>query len=75
MNTLRPGYIPTGWTPGEPLRVQLPKDPGRFGAVYLESLDPLDVPDDPMTVAYIRFAYADLAEVEQWLAWWRAQRQ
>lgn len=75
MNTLRPGYIPTGWTPGEALRVQLPREAGTRGAVYLESLDPLDVAPDPMTVAYVLFRYEDMAEVERWLQWWKDQRQ
>lgn len=74
MNTLRPGYIPTGWLPGEGLRIQLPPAPGMRGAVYLESLTPSELAD-PEKVAFVMFWHEDTAEAMQWLQWWKDQRQ
>ncbi len=72
MNTLKPGFIPDGWTPGCGVRLLPAPEPGRRGAVLHAPDGRINFDGRAGDVAMVTFAFEDTAEVGHWLEWWRA---
>jgi hypothetical protein len=72
------GFVPHGWTRGEPLRVCPVGRLGPEGLVerdpdYLFAQGPSTGPIDGRLVGHVRFRAADERRVAAWVQWWNAE--
>lgn len=67
------GFVPTGWTRGQALRVLYPQD----ALTGFVSLDRTKLPRTeklpPDATGMIRFTPQEAATVKSWLEWWNTQ--